>query len=82
MAGGVNHVQRVGLPVHAPRHPHGLRLYRDATLAFDIHPVQILLAHLPRIDHSGELQHPVREGGFAVVNMRNDAEIAQAPSIG
>ena len=78
--GGVDQVQHVVLvrparPLDPPRQPHGLRLDGDAALAFDVHPVQVLRAHGPAIDHPGELQHPVGQRRFAVVDVRDDAEV-------
>ena len=79
--GGVDQVQHiilgadaVGL-LHAPGQPDGLRLDGDATLTLDVHPVQVLRAHVPAVDHPGELQHAVGQGGFAVVDVRDDAEV-------
>ena len=65
-----------------PGHPHGLALDRDATLTLDVHPVEILRTHLPRINHAGDLQHPVGQGRLAMVDMRDDAEVADATRIG
>ena len=78
----VNHVQRIHLPVDHPGHANRLGFDGDSAFAFDIHPVEVLLAHLPLINNSGELQHPVGEGRFAVVDVRNDAEIAQTSRVG
>jgi hypothetical protein len=75
VAGGVDHVQGVGLPVELPRHPHGLALDGDAALALDIHPVQVLGAHGPVVDDAGDLQHPVGQRRLSVVDVGNDAEV-------
>jgi len=64
-----------------PGHSNGLGLDGDSPFALNIHPVEILLTHLPGIDHSGELEHAVGKGRLTVVDVRNDAEIAQAPLI-
>ena len=60
----------------APRQPDGLALDRDAALALDVHPVQVLGPHLPGVHDAGELQHPVGQGGLTVINMGDNAEIA------
>ena len=60
----------------APRHAHRLALDGDAALALDVHPVEVLRPHLPRVDHPGELQHPVGQRRLAVVDVRDDAEVA------
>ena len=82
VAGRVDHVERVGLVAHRPRHAHRLGLDGDAPLALDVHPVQVLVAHLPLGDHPGELQHAVGQGRLPVVDVRDDAEVADAAGIG
>jgi hypothetical protein len=52
-----------------------LGLDRDAALAFDVHPVQVLRAHIPVRDDTGELQHPVGQRRLAVIDMGDDAEV-------
>jgi hypothetical protein len=58
-----------------PGQPDGLALDRDAALALDVHPVQVLGAHLPRPDDAGQLQHAVGQRGLAVIDVRDNAEI-------
>ena len=82
MTWGVDHVQRVGLAVCVPRHPHCLAFDGDATFALDIHPVQVLRPHIAVIDDSGDLQHAIRQRRLTVIDVGNDAEIAQAPRFG
>ncbi len=83
VAGGIDQVEHVLAAVlAAPGQPDGLALDRDAALALDVHPVQVLRAHLAALDHAGELQHPVRERRLAVVDMGDDAEIADDRLIG
>ena len=48
----------------------------DAPLPFQVHLVHELVAHLPGGDGAGEFQQPVRQGALAVVDMGDDAEIA------
>ena len=76
VAGGVDHVQDVVGAVLLPGQAHRLALDRDAALALDVHPVQVLGAHLPPVHDAGQLQHPVGQGGLAVVDVRDDAEVA------
>ncbi len=57
-------------------HPDGGHLDCDAALAFQVHSVENLLLHVPRRDCARHLQHPVSQGGFPVVNVRNDTEVA------
>ena len=80
--GGVDHVEDVLNPVDAPRHPHRLRLDRDAPFAFDVHTVQVLRPHGALVHHLRQLQHPVGQRRFAVVDVRDDAEIADDRRIG
>ncbi len=76
VAGGVDHVEAVGRVVELPRHPDGLALDRDAALALDVHAVEVLRAHRPGVDDTRELEHPVGERRLAVVDVRDDAEVA------
>jgi hypothetical protein len=83
----VDHVEDRGVarPVplpHHPRHAHGLRLDGDAALPLDVHAVEILRTHLPWVDHPGHLQHPIRQRRLPVVDMGDDAEVADATGIG
>ena len=61
-----------------PRQAHILRLDGDATLALDVHVVQVLVAHVAILDHSRELEDSVGEGGLAVIDVGNDAEVANS----
>ena len=45
-------------------------------LALQIHVVQHLLLHVAVGDGAGDLQQPVGQGALAVVDMGDDAEIA------
>ena len=84
---GVDHVEHVG---HAgprargrrPRQPDRLRLDRDPALALDVHPVEVLRAHLPGLDDPGHLEHPVGERRLAVVDVGDDAEVADQRRVG
>jgi hypothetical protein len=49
----------------------------DAALALDVHPVEVLRAHVDAfVDDAGDLQHAVGERRLAVVDVRDDAEVA------
>ena len=71
----VDHVQHVVRALDHPRKAHVLRLDGDPALPLDVHPVEVLGPHRPRVDHAGELQHPIGQGGLAVVDVRDDAEV-------
>ena len=45
-------------------------------LALQIHGVEHLLPHLPLVERAGELDQPVGERGLAVVDVGDDAEVA------
>ncbi len=62
--------------VTCPGQPDRLALDRDAALALDVHAVEVLRAHLPRVDDAGELQHAVGQRRLAVVDVGDDAEVA------
>ena len=70
--GRVDQVQLVALPHDAD----GLRLDRDAALALEIHRVEQLLAHLPARDGVGHLEDAVGQRRLAVVDVRDDREVA------
>ena len=79
MARRVDEVQLVELAIlGAIVEAHGLRLDGDAALPLDIHGIEHLLLHLPRGQAPAELNQPVGEGGFAVIDMGDDGEISDA----
>ena len=81
MARGVDEVELVGLAVlGGVVHGHGAGLDGDAALPLDVHVVQDLVFHGALVHALGQLQNTVREGGFAVVDVCNDAEIADVVS--
>ena len=77
MAGGVDEVEAInlaafGLVAHGDR----VRLDGDAALALEVHRVEVLFGHDAVTDGGGGLEQAVGERGLAVVNVRDDAEIA------
>src|SRR5437762_3233623 len=58
------------------RQRRGLRLDRDPALALEVHGVEHLLAHLPIRQAAATLNEAVRQRRFAVVDMRDDREVA------
>ena len=76
VAGRVDQVQDVvRSPLDLPRQPDVLRLDGDAAFPLDVHPVQVLGAHVAVRDDAGELQHPVGQRRLAVVDVGDDAEV-------
>ena len=73
----VDEVEHVLLPVlGGVEHAHGGGLDGDAPFPLDVHGVQKLGLHVPLGYGVGELHHPVRQGGLAVIDMSDDAEVA------
>ena len=78
MARGVDQVEDIG-----PPHPRlcnsirtVLRFDRNAAFAFDIHAVEQLFLHVTIFHRARLLDEAVSEGGFPVVDVRHDGEIA------
>ena len=79
VAGRVDQVEPVGQAVaRGVLEADGARLDRDALLALEVHRVEDLARHLAGVDRVGQLQQPVGERGLAVVDVGDDAEVAQA----
>ena len=77
MAGGVDQVEDVVLAIaRLVFEAHGLRLDGDAPLALDIHRIEHLLLHLARLESASELNQPVGKRGLAVIDVRDNGEIA------
>ena len=56
--------------------PHEVGFYGDAAFAFYVHSVKDLLLHIPCGDRACGLDETVGKGGFAVVYVRDDGEVA------
>ena len=52
MSGRIDHVEGVGMAIYLPGHAHGLRLDSDASLALNIHAVQVLITHFSRFNYA------------------------------
>ena len=70
----VDQVELVALPLDA----HRLRLDRDPPLALELHRVEQLVPHVALGDGLRELENPVGEGRLAMVDVRDDREVADA----
>ena len=57
-------------------HRDGAGLDGDAALLLDVHVVQHLVGHGALVDTVGQLQHTVRQSGLAVVDVGNNAKVA------
>ena len=82
VARGVDHVQAIRRPVHFPGNTDCLGLDGDAAFALDVHAVKVLRLHVTLLNHSCELEHPVGQGGLAVVDVGDDAEVPDDRRIG
>ena len=77
MAGGVDEVEDVFFPVFCTVNgADRLCLDRDAAFPLEVHIVKDLLLHLALGQKTGLLDDAVRKRRFSVVDMRNNAEIA------
>ena len=82
MARRIHQVELVGLAVAGlVGQAHGLGLDGDAPLPLDIHGIEDLVAHLPVGDGAAGLDQPVGQGGFAMVDMGDDREVADMGEI-
>ena len=72
VAGRVDEVHRVALPFD----PDVLGLDGDAPLSFDVHRVEVLVAHVTRVDGAGELEYAIGQRRLAVVDVGHDRKVA------
>ena len=71
----VDEVQRIGLAVARIVQTHGAGLDRDAALALELHVVEELIGHVALLHRAAELDEPVGQGGFAVVDVGDDGKV-------
>ncbi len=76
VAGGIDQVEDVLLPVQGVVHLDRLALDGDAAFALQVHVIQVLGLHVAVGDGAGHLQQAVGQGALAVVDVGDDAEIA------
>ena len=77
VSGGVDQVELIGLAVvRLVHHAHGVGLDGDAALALQVHGIEHLRLHLARGERAGEFQQSVGERGLAVIDVRDDREVA------
>ena len=82
MAWRVDEVELVELAVvGGVHHADGVGLDGNAALALEVHGVEDLRLHLARGEGAGELEQAVGERGFAVIDMRDDREVADVFAI-
>ena len=77
VAGGVDEVELVDFAVFGGvHHADGVRFDGDAALAFKVHSVEDLGVHFALGEGAGEFEEAVGERGFAVIDVRDDREVA------
>ena len=60
---------------------HGIRLDGDTALALDIHRVEKLRLHIALVDGMGELENAIGYRGLAMIDVRNDREVADVGDV-
>ena len=78
VAGGVDEVQLILDAVLGPRERDADGLDRDPALALEVHSVEVLVAGFALADDAGDLEHSIGQGRLAVVDVRDDREVANA----
>ena len=83
MTGRIDEIQLIDLAGDRfERERDALRLDGDAPLPLQIHRVEHLGLHLPRIETAAFLDESIRQSRFAVINMSNDGKIADILHLG
>ncbi len=78
----IDQVEEIRLTVISVIHDaHGVRLDRDAALLLDVHGVKYLRGEVALLDRMGQLEDAVRYRRLAVVDVRDDGEIADMGGI-
>jgi hypothetical protein len=73
----VDEIELVGAAVTCVvGHAHGVQLDGDAALSLEIEGVEHLFLHLARIERAGRLDEAIGERGLSVIDVGDDAEIA------
>ena len=77
MTGGIDQIQGIGFSIlRFVLHAYSLALNGDATFALQLHAVKNLVDHLSLLEDAGHFQNAICQSGLAVINMGNDAKIA------
>ena len=79
MTGRVDEVEDVFLPVGGDVvHPRGLGLDRDPSFTLEVHVVEVLRLLVALRDHLRLVEQTIGQRALAVVDVRDDAEVANA----
>lgn len=77
MSGSINEVQLIGFTIPGlVVERYALGLDGDATLSLQLHGIQHLFFQLALGQPTADLDEAVRQGGFAMIDMSDDGEIA------
>ena len=76
MPRGVNQIQFVVFATVLDSHRHSTRFDRDSTLSLELHVVEQLFLHFTFLDNASVFEQSVGERTFAVIDVRDDAEVA------
>ena len=77
MSGCVNQIEKILVAVvGVVDNANGARLYSYSALAFKLHVVEKLSLHIARRNGVGLFQNTVGKSAFAVIDMRDNAEIS------
>ena len=77
MSRRVDEIELVGLPIRRPIvQRHALRLDGYATLAFQVHGIENLIAHLTIRQAAADLDKAIRQGGFSVIDVGDNRKVA------
>jgi len=77
VAGRIDQIHLVVLAAFGSiQHPHSRSLDRHAALALQVHVIEHLLLHLTLRHRAGELQQAVGQRALAMINVGDDAEVA------
>ena len=78
----INQIELVDVAVaRLVHHAHSMGFDGDATLPLQVHIVEDLGLHLAIGHRAGQFQQPVAEGRLAVVDVRDDGEIAKETGV-
>lgn len=77
MTGGVDEMQKIVVAFVVVYHTAGLGLDGDTTLALDIQLIQDLLV-TAGLNGAGELEQSVAESALAMIDVSDDAEVAES----
>ncbi len=82
VAGRIDEIELVLLPIVRVLHRDRVGLDRDAALALQVHRVEHLLLHLAAAHRAGQFQQPIGQRALAVVDVGDDREVPDVFRIG